>query len=258
MKGFVFFTHFCDCSVKTELIYRSNCAKNSCNRVLVGTIVDRQFSTAFFPWADLWTMDSWHGRLDVRFRQILTSSSLPFCPIHTCGLSALTEYHFFSEPGPRNDHCPVPNLFAYRETSRAFDSHSFSLSIDHHEMSLNIDMKIILPVKFSGVSSNLNSNSWTSWLSCNVLNPGKIFHSNSIGWPSILSKVLYSWDVLNHSNLVPMHRLIGGYRVSYQDTIQNLKIRRPLCAEDWWLVHHQSKTNTSMNNFPNQLIVFTP
>ena len=25
--GFIFFTHFCDCSVKTELIYRSNCAK---------------------------------------------------------------------------------------------------------------------------------------------------------------------------------------------------------------------------------------
>ena len=63
-----------------------------------------------------------------------------------------------------------------RETSWAFDSHSFMLSFDHHEMSLNIDMKIILPVKFSGVSFNLNSNSWTSWLSCNVLNPGKIFH----------------------------------------------------------------------------------
>ena len=46
-KRFRFFTHFCDCSVKTELIYRSNSAKNSCNRVLVGTIVDRQFSTAF-------------------------------------------------------------------------------------------------------------------------------------------------------------------------------------------------------------------
>ena len=27
VKGFVFFTHLCDCSVKTELIYRINCAK---------------------------------------------------------------------------------------------------------------------------------------------------------------------------------------------------------------------------------------
>ena len=62
---------------------------------------------------------------------------------------------------------------------------------------LNIDMKIIRPVKFSGVSPNLNSNSWTLWLSCNVVNPGKMFHSNSIGSPSILSKVLYSGELLN-------------------------------------------------------------
>ena len=69
------------------------------------------------------------------------------------------------------------------------------------EMSLNIDISRILLVKFSGVSVNLNSNSLTSWLSCNVLNPGKIFHSNSIGSPSILSKFLYSGHDLNHSNL---------------------------------------------------------
>ena len=33
---FIFFTRFCDCTVKTELIYRSNCAKNSCNRITFG------------------------------------------------------------------------------------------------------------------------------------------------------------------------------------------------------------------------------
>ena len=49
-----------------------------------------------------------------------------------------------------NDHCPFPNLFAYRETSLAFARHSFSLSFDPYEMSLNIDMKMILPVKVSG------------------------------------------------------------------------------------------------------------
>ena len=63
----------------------------------------------------------------------------------------------------------------------------FQLSLDPQEMSLNIDMNMILPVKFSGVSSNFNSKRLTSSLSCNVLNPGKIFHSNSIGSPSILS-----------------------------------------------------------------------
>ena len=119
----------------------------------------------------------------------------------TCGLSALIEYHFFSEPRPRNDHCPVPNLFAKRETSWAFHSHSFSLSHDPQDMTLTIEMNLILPVKFSGVSPSLNSKCLTSWLSCNVLNTGKIFHSNSIDSPSILSKFRYSGELLNHPNL---------------------------------------------------------
>ena len=32
----------------------------------------------------------------------------------------------------------------------------------------------IRPVNFSGVTPNLDSNSWTLWQSCNVVNPGKI------------------------------------------------------------------------------------
>ena len=87
---------------------------------------------------------------------IIFSAILSHSP---CGLSSRIEYPFFSEPGPRNDHCPVPNLLAYRETRLAFDSHSALLSLDPYEMSLNIDMKMILPVKFSGVSFNLNRNS---------------------------------------------------------------------------------------------------
>ena len=50
-----------------------------------------------------------------------------------------------------------------------------------------------------------------------------------------------------------MHNLIVGSRSSFQDTVQNLKMRRLLCAEDWWLVHHQSKTNTSMKSLPSSL-----
>ena len=53
-------------------------------------------------------------------------------------------------------------------------------------------------VNVSGVTLNLDSNSWTLWQSCNVVNPGKMFHSNSIGSPSILSKALYSGELLNH------------------------------------------------------------
>ena len=129
--GFIFFTHFCDCPVKTELIYRSNCAKNSCNRFQVGTIVDRQFSTAFAfeLTSGQWTRGS--ERLGVRFLRmsiIIFSAILSHSP---CGLSSLIEYHFFSEPGPRMTIVLLRIFFANRETSWAFDSHSFLLSFIH-------------------------------------------------------------------------------------------------------------------------------
>ena len=89
-----------------------------------------------------------------------------------------------------NDHCPLPNFLAYKDTSRAFARHSCSLSLIPQEMSLNIDMNRILPVKVSGASPKSLSRSLTLSQSCNVLNPGKMFHSNSVGSPSILSKFL--------------------------------------------------------------------
>ena len=58
------------------------------------------------------------------------------------------------------------------------------------EMSLNIDINRNLPVKCSGVSPNLYSKSLTFSLSCNVSNPGKMFHSSSVGSPLIPSKSL--------------------------------------------------------------------
>ena len=73
--------HFCDCSVKTELIYRNKCAKNSFNRSWLGassvlTIFHHLCSKAL-----LWTMDSCIGRLVVCFLQMSTSFALHFCPI---------------------------------------------------------------------------------------------------------------------------------------------------------------------------------
>ena len=40
-----------------------------------------------------------------------------------------------------NDHCPIPNFFAFLETTLEFATHSFSLSFVPQEMSLNIDIK---------------------------------------------------------------------------------------------------------------------
>ena len=206
-------------------------------------------------WAGLWRMDSWLERLDVRFLRVSPSSFLPFCPIHLVDyLSSLIEYRFFSEPGPRNDNCPAPNLLAKRETSWAVDSHSFLLSFDPHEMSLNIDMKIIRPVKFSGVSPNLDSKSWSLWLSCNVVQPGKIFPLE-FNWLTINSVQVsvFWWTFRTTPIFLPMQCLIECSRSSYQDTIQNLKRRRFLCVEDWWFVHHHLKINVPMKSFPNQL-----
>ena len=66
-------------------------------------------------------------------------------------------------------------------------------------MSSNIDMKMIRPWNCSG-SPILLMNFWTSRTSSNVVDPGKIFHSNSVGSPSTVSKVLYCDESLNQLN----------------------------------------------------------
>ena len=82
---------------------------------------------------------------------------------------------------------PIPNFLASMETTLAFATHSSLLPFPSQEMSLNIDIKRILPVKVSGASPNLLSRSVTLPQSCNVVNPGKMFHSNSVGSPLIPS-----------------------------------------------------------------------
>ena len=79
-------------------------------------------------------------------------------------------------------------------------------------MSLNIDMKMIRPVNSSGCLLIFDRNSSTLSMSCNVVNPGKLFHSNS---PSIVSKALCD-EFLNKLNF----------------SSQNPKIHQPLHARD--------------------------
>ena len=85
-----------------------------------------------------------------------------------------------------NDHRPLPNFFASVETTSTFAKHFSSLSFSSQEMSLDIDINRMLPVKVSGVSPNLLSRSVTLSQSC-IVNPGKMFHSNSVGSPLIPS-----------------------------------------------------------------------
>ena len=103
-----------------------------------------------------------------------------------CGLFS-EEYHFFSEPGPIKDHCPIPNLLASTFTVSAFAKHSSLLPFLSQDMSLNIDINKILPVKISGFCHKSLSRSLILSQSCNVVNPGKMFHSNSVDSPLIAS-----------------------------------------------------------------------
>ena len=119
--------------------------------------------------------------------------------------------------------------------------HSGSLSSDPHMMSLNIDMKIIRPLNCDG-SPILVMNSWTLLMSCNVVNPGKIFHSNSIGSPSTMSKVLYCGESLKQLFFSSQ----AVFHVGFWFTVPRQK---PEHAIDWWL-HHWPKIVDSTKNLP--------
>ena len=178
------FAYSCHCSVDTELIDRKNNAINCINCVLICSEVYGQFSS---PFAFESTPGQWsrctENRMSTANSSNIFSAMLSQAP---CGLFS-EEYHFFSEPGPINDHCPIPNLLASAFTDSAFFKHSSLLSFLSQEMSLNIDINRILPAKDSGVCPKLLRKSLILSQSCNVVNPGKMFHSNSVDSPLIAS-----------------------------------------------------------------------
>ena len=88
------------------------------------------------------------------------------------------------------------------------------------------------PVKFSGVSFDVNNKSLTSSLSCNVLNPGKIFTRIPLNCRQFCPKLYIVMNFWTTSTCLPWQYLIVVSPSSFQDTIQNLKTRRPLFAED--------------------------
>ena len=131
-------------------------------------------------------MESLHGKLDIRFLQIPTAFRPRYDPKLLVGYFS-EEYHFFSEPGPINDHCLTTNFLVSTLTTPAFVKHSSLLPFLSQEISLNIDINKILPVKVSGVCPKSLSRSLILPQSCNVVNPGKMFHSNSVGSQLIVS-----------------------------------------------------------------------
>ena len=96
-----------------------------------------------------------------------------------------TGYHFsfFS----RSTECPISFHEYWCEKLEFFEvvklqESSFPPLLQ--SMSLNMDMKMILSLNRSGLMFLLSRSLWILWRICNAVNPGKIFHSNSIGSPS--------------------------------------------------------------------------
>ena len=76
-----------------------------------------------------------------------------------------------------------------------------------------------------------------------MVNPGKTNHSNSIGSPSILSKVPHCGASLNQLNCSSQTVFDIGFWFIFP--------RHNLCARNWWLLHHWPEITVSMENFPS-------
>ena len=84
------------------------------------------------------------------------------------------------------------------------------VSFSPHTMSLYIDMKILRPGKCSGSHDISVIMFWISARICNVVNPGKLVHSNSIGSPSIRSNSRH-WDEFTNHSIFSFQALVGSY-----------------------------------------------
>ena len=92
-------------------------------------------------------------------------------------------YVVYEPNRPQESAQPVQNVF----TNSAFFKHSSLLSFLSQEMSLKIDINRILPVKVSGDCPKELRRLLILSQSCNDVNPGKMFHSNSVGSPFLAS-----------------------------------------------------------------------
>ena len=101
------------------------------------------------------------------------------------GLSLQVEYHFVSDASPRNDQRPAGFFFAISDTSVALAIHSCSLSVDppydviEHRHEDNSYLELFWFAHFVHELLDFGDvQRGESW---------EIFHSNSIGSPSIVS-----------------------------------------------------------------------
>ena len=180
-----FITYGCHCPVDTCLIDRNDNAKNLINCAFICNETYRQLAMFF-------TLELTPGQssrcTEGRIFFFANSKSI-FSAILFQSLCKLfsAEYRFFSEPDQINDNCTTSNLLASILTTPTFAKHSSLFFFRSQEMPLNIVINKILFVKFSDVCPKSLSRSLILRQTCNVVNPGKMFHSNFVDFPLISS-----------------------------------------------------------------------
>ena len=209
-----------DCSAKSELVCTDNFAKNSLNRFQIGCIVYRLFSMSF---AFELTSGQWtRGTED--------------------WMSAFCEFqHPFSYFVPYSlwtvSFDTVP-LLSRTRTNKWPLSFSKSLCIQRNEFVVRQPFFFIV---FWSIWKCRWTSKWIWFFLWNSLVSHLISTVNCwlLHWAAkycILGNIPLEWHWLAVDSIpifVPMHRSIGCFRESYQDTTQNPKRRRPSCAEDW-------------------------
>ena len=192
----------------------------------------QHFSTAFAcdPTSGQWTRgaEDW-----MCFLRTSTSLTQPFCPIHLVKYLHWKEATYSQNQNDWMTSVLFQIFLKKRRNEIKFDSRS-TLSLDHHEMSLNIDTKHhhSCEILWCLIWSLLH---WTAtyWIL------GKYFTRIPLAHRRFCRNFYILKKILTIPIFVSMHRSIWGSRVSDQHTIENLKKRRTLCAENWWLVRHK-------------------
>ena len=181
---------------------------------------------------------------------IISSATLSHSP---CGLLSRAEYHFFSDPGPRNDHLPGENLPAHIETRSALALHSCSLSSDPMRCRWtstwrwSVLWNLLVLRSFSTWTLGLCGRAAMWWIL------GKYSTRIPLAYHQLCPMLCIVMNFWTTSTCPPRQYSIVGSRSSFLNITQNLKIRKSLRARDWWLLQHQSEINVSMENFPADL-----
>ena len=283
VKRFMFFTHFRDCSVKTELIYRNNYAQNSLNCFLVCKM-NGQFFVSFRSWIDFCKMGSQHGRTSAfcEFQQHLSEMS-----------SQVDNPPPWNATSFRNQHqlmplCLVPHIHTKIRLHRVLDIllHCLSFQKKCRWTSTKIEcfLRNFLVWLFHRAatcpilgkcSTRIHSALHCSRQSlCNFLRRCDPFHPflpSFVGFQILMHPLTTQYRILSVLRSLGVEKLVmilhswedqtfSSSNFCWKESVALIHLlqqsesvwRRSSYVEDWWFFHHQLMTEISMNVFPNK------